>query len=108
VVLAAFKAAVRALRGPRRWVRLPHASAKTVIGDGSDAGYGPSGQTIVVSPGVDNKHPEHFSGASAVADSAVDGEQITFDQSHDGFAAGSVAIVSATYAKQLKAAGIAH
>jgi hypothetical protein len=28
VVLAAFKAAVRALRGFRRWVRLPHASAK--------------------------------------------------------------------------------
>jgi hypothetical protein len=27
VVLAAFKAAVRALRGPRRWVRLPLASA---------------------------------------------------------------------------------
>jgi len=31
VVLAAFKAAVRTLRGLRRWVRLPHASANSLM-----------------------------------------------------------------------------
>jgi hypothetical protein len=39
VVLAAFKAAVRALRGLRRWVRLPLASAKVFFPQGNYSGF---------------------------------------------------------------------